>query len=123
MYNLPHQIGIAVSVLTLAIVSSSSVLAKPQTRSKVIVTSQLTRKVAVMDNISPQPTEAILANVRFKASIQAKTSRVTRPKVVNPRSVTHISADQSSSGISTFTNVDRVNSPANNSSAIDGLVD
>jgi uncharacterized ferritin-like protein (DUF455 family) len=123
MYNLPHQIGIAVSVLTLAIVSSSSVLAKPQIRSKVIVTSQLTRKVAVMDNISPQPTEAILANVRLKASIQAKTNRVTRPKVVNPRSVTHISADRSSSGISTFTNVDRVNSPANNSSAIDGFVD
>ena len=123
MYNLHHRIGIAVSVLTLAIVSSSSVLAKPQIRSKVIITSQVTNKVAVMDHISPQPIEAILANVRLKSSIQAKTGRVARPKVVNSRSVTHISADRSSQGISTFTNTDQVNHPTNNSAGIDRLVD
>jgi hypothetical protein len=130
MHNLRYRRWIAISVSTLAIISSCPVLAKPLVRAKTIVTSQLTNKTVVVDNsVSPQPVEAILANVRAKKSIQAKVKRASSPPIVTAKSVVqttktshHLNADQSSQGISTFTNSNRVNSQPNHP-AIDRWVD
>ncbi len=130
MYSLSHRLGIAISVSTLAIVVSLPVLAKPQPRSKSILTSQLTTKAAVAATGSRQPTEAILANVRPKSSISAKVGKVAPRQVAIIKSVAritktsqHISADRSSQGTATFTKVDRSNPRSNKSSGIDRWVD
>ena len=130
MSNLRHRLGIAISVSTLAIVVSFPVFAKPQQRLKSILTSQLTPKAAVAANVSRQPTEAILANIRLKSSSSAKVSKVAPRPVAMIKSVArinkasqHISADRSSQGTAIFTNVDRSNPRSNKSSGIDRWVD
>ena len=130
MSNLSHRIGIVVSVSTLAMVLNYPVLAKPQPRSKPVLTSQLTTKAAVADNGSRQPTEAILANVKLKSSIPAKVGKIAPRPVEIVKSVArttktsqHINADRSSQGTETFTNVDRSNPRSNKSSGIDSWVD
>jgi hypothetical protein len=108
MCNLRHYLWITMSVSALAILASDPVLAKPQSRSKAIkpvVTSQTFQKVVVDDAISPQPIEAILANIRLKPAPAAQPGH---PKVVNTKSAitivkpNHIQADQSSRGIADF---------------------
>jgi hypothetical protein len=129
MSNLSHRLGIAISVSTLAIVLNYPVLAKPQPRDKQIIASQIANKAAVTATRSRQPTDAILANVRLKSSMPAKGKAATRP-VVTAKSVArttkasqHVSADRSSQGTATFTNVDRSNPRSNKSSGIDRWVD
>jgi hypothetical protein len=130
MSNLSHRLGIAISVSTLAIVVSFPVIAKPQPRSKSILTSQLTPKAAVAATRSRQPTDAILANVRLKSSIPAKVSKAATRSVAIVKSVArntktsqHVNADRSSQGTATFTKVDRSNPRSNKSSGIDRWVD
>jgi hypothetical protein len=130
MSNLSHRIGIAISVSTLVIVLSYPVLAKPQPRSKSILTSQLTTKAAVAATGSRQPTEAILANVRLKSSSAAKVSKATTRPIAIVKSVArttkttqHVNADRSSQGTATFTEADRSNNRSNKSSGIDRWVD
>jgi hypothetical protein len=131
MSNLSHRLGIAISVSTLAIVVSFPAIAKPQPRSKSILTSQLTTKAATAATGSRQPTDAILANVRIKSSIPANVGKVAPRPVVTAKSVArttktgqHISADRSSQGTATFTTkVDRSNPRSNKSSGIDRWVD
>jgi hypothetical protein len=124
MSNLRHRLGIAISVSTLAIVVSFPVIAKPQPRSKPILTSQLTTKATATASISRQPTEAILANVRLKSSSSAKVGKAaTRSVARTTKTSQHISADRSSQGTATFTKVDRSNSRSNKSSGIDRWVD
>jgi hypothetical protein len=130
MSNLSHRLGIAISVSTLAILLNYPVIAKPQPRSKSILTSQLTTKAAVTANGSRQPTEAILANIRPKSSIPAKVGKIAPRPVVTVKSVArntktsqHVSADRSSQGTATFTKVDRSNPRSNKSSGIDRWVD
>jgi hypothetical protein len=111
MCNLRHYLWITISVSALAILASDPVLAKPQARSKAIkpvVTSQVLQKVVVDDAISPQPVEAILANVRLKQS-PANQPRHTVHQKITPKSGTsvvtpahHVQADQSSQGIANF---------------------
>lgn len=129
MSNLSHRIGIAISVSTLAIVLSYPALAKPQPRSKSILTSQLATKAATATG-SRQPTEAILANVRLKSSSAAKVSKATtrsveivKPVARTPKVIQHISADRSSQGTETFTKPNRSNPRSNKSSGIDRWVD
>jgi hypothetical protein len=130
MSNLSYRLGIAISVSMLAIVVSLPVIAKPQPRSKSILTSQLITKSAVTADGSRQPTEAILANIRLKSSVPAKVGKVAPRPVVMIKSVAritkasqHISADRSSQGTATFTKVDRSNPRSNKSSGIDRWVD
>jgi hypothetical protein len=130
MSNLSHRIGIVISVSTLAMALNYPVLAKPQPRSKPVLTSQLTTKAAVAATGSRQPTEAILANIRLKSSSSAKVSKVAPRPVAMIKSVArttkasqHISADRSSQGTAIFTKVDRSNSRSNKSSGIDRWVD
>jgi hypothetical protein len=130
MYNLSHRLGIAISVSTLAIVLNYPVLAKPQPRAKQIIASQITTKAAVTATRSRQPTDAILANVRLKSSMPAKVGKAATRSVVTTKSVArttkasqHISADRSSQGTATFTNVDRSNRRNGKSSGLDRWVD
>jgi hypothetical protein len=124
MSNLSHRLGIAISVSTLAIVVSFPVIAKPQPRSKSILTSQLTTKAAVAATRSRQPTDAILANIRLKSSIPAKVSKAaTRSVARTTKTSQHVNADRSSQGTATFTKVDRSNPRSNKSSGIDRWVD
>jgi hypothetical protein len=130
MSNLRHRLGIAISVSTLAIGLNYPVIAKPQPRAKQILTSQVTTKAVVTANVSRQPTDAILANVRLKASIPAKVGKAVTRSVVTAKSVDrttktgqHVNADRSSQGTATFTNADRSNPRSNKSSGIDRWVD
>jgi hypothetical protein len=131
MYNLRYRRWIAISVSMLAMLSSCPVLAKPLVRAKTIVNSQLKHKaVAIDQNVSPQPVEAILVNVRVKQSIQSKVKKgsvrqVGTSKSVAPTTKTsnHLNADRSSQGISAFTHPDRVNSQPNHAAAIDRWID
>ncbi len=130
MSNLSHRIGIAISVSTLAMVLNYPVLAKPQPRSKPVLTSQLTAKAAVAATRSRQPTEAILANIRLKSSSSAKVGKAVTRSVAIVKSVArttktgkHINADRSSQGTATFTKVDRSNPRSTKSSGIDRWVD
>jgi hypothetical protein len=129
MSNLSHRLGIAISVSMLAIVVSYPVLAKPQPPSKQTIASQITTKAVVTANVSRQPTDAILANVRLKSAIPGKIGKVTTRSVVTAKSVArttktsqHVNADRSSQGTATFTKVDRSNSQSNKSSGIDSWV-
>jgi hypothetical protein len=130
MSNLSHYLGIAISVSTLAIVLNYPVLAKPQPRSKQIIASQVTTKAAATINVSRQPTDAILANVRLKSSIPAKVGKAVTRSVTTTKSVArttkksqHISADRSSQGTETFTKTDRTNRRTSKSSGLDRWVD
>ena len=130
MSNLSHRLGIAISVSTLAIVMSYPVIAKPQPRSKSIITSQLTNKAAATETGSRQPTDAILANVRLKSSIPAKVGKVAPRPVAIVKSVArttkktqHVSADRSSQGTETFTKANQPSNRSNKSSGIDRWVD
>jgi hypothetical protein len=130
MSNLSHRIGIVISVSTLAMALNYPVLAKPQPRSKAVLTSQLTTKAVVAATGSRQPTEAILANVRLKSSSSAKVGKATARSVAIVKSVArttkktpHVNADRSSQGTATFTKVDRSNPRSNKSSGIDRWVD
>ncbi len=122
------------AVSALAVVANDPVLAKPQNRSKVvkpIVTSQAGSKVVVDDAISPQPVEAILANIRLKPSPAAQPKRTGHQKVVTAKSVTavvtphHVQADRSAQGIDRFidTNQAQSQSPKSKSSGIDRWID
>ena len=129
MSNLSHRIGIAISVSTLVIGLSYPVLAKPQLRSKFILTSQLTPK-AVAATGSRQPTEAILANVRLKSSSSVKVGKATTRSTVMVKPVARTTktsqrnnADRSSQGTATFTKASRSNPRSNKSSGIDRWVD
>jgi hypothetical protein len=130
MYNLSHRLGIAISVSTLAIVLNYPVLAKPHPRAKQIIVSQITTKAAVTATRSRQPTDEILANVRLKSSTPAKVGKAVTRSVVTAKSVAqttkasqHISADRSSQGTATFTNVDQSNRRNGKSSGLDRWVD
>jgi hypothetical protein len=130
MSNLSHHLGIAISVSTLAIVLNYPVLAKPQPRAKQIIASQVTTKAVVTINVSRQPTDAILANVRLKSSIPAKLGKAATRSVTTTKSVArttktskHVDADRSSQGTATFTNTDRTNRRASKSSGLDRWVD
>ena len=130
MSNLSHRIGIVISVSTLAMALNYPVLAKPQPRSKPVLTSQLTTKVAVAATGSRQPTEAILANIRLKSSSSAKVGKTGTRSVTIAKSVArttkttqHVNADRSSQGTATFTKIDRSNPRSNKSSGIDRWVD
>jgi hypothetical protein len=131
MSNLSHHLGIAISVSMLAIVLNDPALAKPLSRAKQIVASQVTTKaVVVTTNKSRQPTEAILANIRLKSSTPAKAGKAVIRSVVKPKSVArivktskHVDADRSSQGTATFTNTDRTNRRTHKSSGLDRWVD
>jgi hypothetical protein len=122
MYNRHHRLWIAISVVTLVIVSSYRVLAKPQVRSKAIIASQINNKAGATDQVSPQPVDVILENVRIKPKARKAP---TRPAIAsksvgqNPKKTRHINAERSSQGVEVFTNTERVNSRAN---AIDRLL-
>ncbi len=131
MCNLRHYLWITMSVSALAILASDPVLAKPQARSKAIkpvVTSQTFQKVVVDDAISPQPIEAILANIRLKS---APANQPGQPKVVNTKSAitivkpNYIQADQSSRGIANFVGTKSPKSQPNQSKStgIDRWID
>ena len=129
MPNLSHRLGIAISVSMLATVLNYPVLAKPLPRAKQIVASQIANQAAVTATVSRQPTDAILAKIRIKPSIQAKVGKATIRSVVETKSVAritkrskHVDADQSSQGTATFTEVDRSNPRSNKSSGIDRWV-
>jgi hypothetical protein len=136
MYKLHHHLWFAISVSTLAIVSTCPVLAKPQPRSKVVVTSQIEHKAPVADDeISPPPVEAVLARVKLKPATPAKVVRAATPSV-NSRSIVkvpptarvkhsgrHISADRSLQGISNLIDNDRVTPKHENFSAVNRLID
>jgi hypothetical protein len=129
MSNLSHRLGIAISVSTLAIVLNYPAIAKPQPRSKSILTSQLTNKTVATETGSRQPTDAILANARLKSSIPAKIGTAATRSVPIVKSVArtikksqHISADRSSQGTETFTKIDLSNPHDNKSSGIDRWV-
>ena len=125
MSNLLCHSSIAISVAMLVVMSSSSVFAKPQPKRQVMVISQAVAKASVINAISPQPTEAILASVKLRQSSQPKAKKtIARP--VAAKSVLRMiktdyytNADRSSRGIESFINVDRVKSRNSHSPAID----
>jgi hypothetical protein len=138
MSKLHHRLWVAISVSTLAIVSSCPVLAKPQPRSQVIVTSQADNRASVTDEyISPPPIEAILARVKVKPANQvkkviraAKVSSVKSGSIVKAKSTVrvkhvgrHVSADRSLKGISNLIDSDRVTPKYENYSAVNRLID
>ena len=129
MSNLSHRIGIAISVSTLMIGLSYPVLAKPQPRSKSVLTSQLTPKAAVAAAGSRQPTEAILAKIKLSSASSVKVGKANTRSVAIVRSVArttktgqHVNADRSSQGTETFTKVSRFSPRSNKSSGIDRWV-
>jgi hypothetical protein len=130
MSNISHRLGIAISVSMLAIVLNYPVLAKPQSRAKQIIASQLTTKAVVTANVSRQPTDAILANVKLKSSMPAKVGKAATRPVVTTKSVArttktnkHLDADRSSQGTETFTKTDQTNRRTSKSSGLDRWVD
>jgi hypothetical protein len=135
MCNLRRYLWITISVSALAILASDRVLAKPQVRSKAIkpvATSQTFQKVVVDDAISPQPIEAILANVRLKPAPANYPGRAVHQKVVTTKSATtvvtptrHVQADRSSQGVANFVGTNQPKSQANKSKAtgIDRWID
>jgi hypothetical protein len=135
MCNLRHYLWITISVSALAILASNPALAKPQVRSKVIkpvVTSQVSPKVVVDDAISPQPVEAILANIRIKPSATAQAVRTGQQKAATTKSVTAVGsparngkADLSSKGIANFVGTNPPKSQPNKaqSKGIDQWID
>jgi dUTPase len=130
MYSLRHRLGIAISVSTLAIVVSYPVIAKPLPRSKQIIASQVTTKAAATINVSRQPTDAILANVRLKSSMPANVGKAAPRSVTTTKSVArttktskHVDADRSSQGTETFTKIDQTNRRTSKSSGLDRWVD
>jgi hypothetical protein len=131
MYKLHYRLWIAISVSTLAIVSTCPVLAKPQPRAKkVVVTSQIENKAVVADDeISPPPVEAVLARVKLKSATPAKVVRTGTPTsskvpstVRAKNSGRHVS-DRSLQGISNLIDNDRVTPKHENFSAVNRLID
>ncbi len=130
MSNLSHRLGIAISVSILAVVLPYPVIAKPQQRSKPVLTSQVTTKTAVVVTGSRQPTEAILANIRLKSSTPTKLGKASirsvvmiKPVARKAKAIKHISADRFSQGTDTFTRANQPNRRTNKSSGIDRWVD
>jgi hypothetical protein len=137
MHNIHHRLWIAISVSTLAIVSSHPAVAKPQP--KVVVSSAIESKaVATDNNISPQPVDAILDNLKRKPSTPpkkiggippqrqlvnrksiAKAPNFSRVKKVSP----HITADRSFEGIAELVNSRQVPSSVDNFSAVNRLIE
>ena len=122
MTNILCHSSIAISVAMLVMMSSDPVVAKPLVKSKVVVISQAVTKANVLDSVSPQPVEAILASVKFKRT----TKKAVVHQVAAAKSVTrivktdyHINADRSSQGIDSFITVDRVDSHKHYAPAID----
>jgi hypothetical protein len=127
MSNLRHYLWITISVSALAILAGDPVQAKPQVRSKAIITSQVTTKaVATDDSISPPPINAILANLKIK-SAPAKTGRTARSKAENPKSAIrvtstrHINASQAKGTVS-LVKLDQPKRQSTKSSGIDRWV-
>lgn len=128
MSKLRHRLWVAISVSALAIVSSCPVSAKPQPRSKVIVTSQADNSDPVTDDsISPPPVEAVLARVKVKpakvASSNARSIVKVAPTVRLQKSGRHVSAARSLKGISNLIDSDRVTPKYDNYSAVNRLID
>jgi hypothetical protein len=117
MQNLPQRLWIAICVSILSILSSYPVFAKPQPQSKVIATSHLSKKVSILDEISPPPVEAILANLKFNPSLQAKSVRSGSPS--SPVTNNRDRANRFSQGISKFTNTN----PSTNVSPVNHLIE
>jgi hypothetical protein len=135
MYKLHHRLWIAISVSTLAIVSSNPVLAKPQP--KVFISSAIGSKLTVTNNyISPPPVEAILESLKRKPSTPVKKIGTTpKRQSVNRKSISktthsigikkvgsHITADRSFDGIAEIVNSKQANS-YDNFSAVNRLVE
>jgi hypothetical protein len=128
MCNLRHYLWITLSVSALAISAIDPVLAKPQVRSKVIVSSQLPTKAVAIDNsIAPPPINAILANLKLKLA-PAKTSSTTRVKAEHPKSAIrvtstrNINAIQASKGSAGSVKLEQPKRKSNKSSGIDRWV-
>jgi hypothetical protein len=116
MHNLPHFLWLAISVSTLAILSSYPVLAKPQSPAKVIATSHLSKKVSVSKEISPPPVEAVLASLKLNPSLRSKGVNSGLPnKVTNSSQATN---SRNTAGISNLTNTDL----STNVSPVDRLI-
>jgi hypothetical protein len=125
MSNTLYHSSIAISVAMLVMMSSSPVFAKPQPKSQVMVISQAVAKASVIDGISPQPIEAILASVKLRQTSQPKAKKaIARPVAAKSelrmiKTDYYINADRSSRGIESFINVDRVKSRKYHAPAID----
>jgi hypothetical protein len=133
MCNLRHYLWITISVSALAILASDPVLAKPQIRSKAIkpvVTSQVSPKVVVDDAISPQPVQAILANIRVKPAPGAPAKRIGQSKAIKTvpstiKPAPNVETDRSSKGIANFVGTNPPKSQPNKaqSKGIDQWID
>ena len=133
MYNLCRRLSIAISVSTLAFGFNSPVVAKPLTQSRLAIVSQANN--TDINQISPPPIEAILANVRIKPALQpkivklnqrqgitksvAKLTRSKRSKIVVRPSY----RNRPSSAATNLFNIDRVNSRNDNFTAVNRLIE
>ena len=109
MYHLSHRLWIAISICTLAFGSSYPVIAQP----KVATTIQTGSKASGLDDVSPQPVEAVLANLKPRPSVRS-TIRVPQRSAINRKSPIKITnssrtanAGRSIPGISHLIETDR----------------
>jgi hypothetical protein len=127
MYKLLDRFYLTILVSSLVIVSSNPAIAKPQTRSRVIVISQAVARSKIIRGVSPQPVAAILANARFKLLTPNKVRKAATRQVLNTHSVARMEKipnhvnDRSSQGLAAFIDVDRVSTHTYRSVAIDRL--
>jgi hypothetical protein len=97
---------VLVDLLGTSIGFSSAVSAKPRP-SAPVVTSQLTNK-ATANGRSPQPVDAVLANVQSKPSTRSKISGAPRQVVKSSQAPTRqVTTDRTFQGISHLIDTDR----------------
>jgi hypothetical protein len=124
----------AISVAMLVIISSSPVFARPQPKPQVMAIGKAPANASVINVISRQPIEAILASVKLRQTSQPKANlaivklrQTNQPKakkaIARPmaaKSVLRIvNKDRSSGGIESFINVDGVKNRNYHTPAID----
>jgi hypothetical protein len=114
MHNLLCRVCLSLLAPTLAIGFSCSVLAKPQSVSKV-VSAKLPSKAPVNNDISRPPVDAVLANVRLKPAT-TKVVRTSPTKANRP-----VSSARSLQGISHLT--DATDRNQTNVSPVNRLLD
>lgn len=117
MHNLLYRLSIALCGSAMAIGFSCSVLAKPQPVSKV-VSATLPNKSPVTNDISRQPVDAVLANVRNRATT-AKVGR-TKPTIRVTKANRSAPTARSLNGISHLT--DNTDRNPTNVSPVDRLI-